>query len=154
MIVGAGSAGGVLAARLSENPHVKVLMLEAGAPAKPVFVDNPSLWFMLLGSGIDWGYQSVSQPGLNGRKTYEPRGKRPGGSSNMYIMMHIRGHRSDYDTWAYNGAPGWSYDEVLPYFKKQEDYEDTPGDWVGKGGPMKITNAGLSQPQPNLGGFP
>src|SRR5579864_7067430 len=98
IVVGAGTAGTVIANRLSEVSSAKVLVIEAGkdkrdlAPDLEARVDNPSVWYTLLGSEIDWGYSSVPQPGLNGRVTYEPRGKLTGGSSNLYIMMHIRGH--------------------------------------------------------------
>src|SRR4051812_43090945 len=109
IVVGAGSAGAVVANRLTENPQVSVLALEAGGADVPENVHNASVWYTLLGSPIDWGYTSTPQPGLNGRSTYEPRGKLIGGSSNLYIMMHIRGHPSDYDNWAYNGCPGWSF---------------------------------------------
>jgi choline dehydrogenase-like flavoprotein len=79
-------------------------------------VTNPALWPTLFGTPIDWGYVSVPQKALGGRLIYEPQGKMPGGSSNLYIMMHIRGHASDYDNWAYNGCPGWSYAECLEFF--------------------------------------
>jgi len=118
VIVGAGTAGSVLARRLSEDPDVRVLVLEAGDNFVPTNVDVAPLWFTLLGSPVDWGYTTVPQPGLNGRTIYEPRGKLPGGSSNLYIMMHIRGHFSDFDNWAYQGAAGWSYGDLAPYFAK------------------------------------
>ena len=118
IVVGAGSAGSCVAYRLSENPAAKVLILEAGGSEIPANVYEAPIWYTLLGSSVDWGYQSVPQPGLGGRQSYEPRGKIPGGSSNLYIMMHIRGHRSDYDNWAHNGAPGWRYEDCLPYFQK------------------------------------
>ncbi|MFN8450500.1 MAG: GMC family oxidoreductase N-terminal domain-containing protein [Anaerolineae bacterium] len=153
IVVGAGSGGAVMANRLSENPDVKVLLLEAGAPAIPANVRNPSLWFTLLGSEIDWSYESVPQPGLNGRKTFEPRGKLPGGSSNLYLMMHIRGHVSDFDNWAYNGAPGWAYDDALPYFKKVEDQEDDTSPWAGHGGMMSVINAKNHNPNPTSRAF-
>ncbi len=155
VVVGAGSAGCVVANRISENPNVKVLVIEAGGgPNKiPQAVWNPSIWYTLLGSEIDWGYQSVPQPGLNGRVTYEPRGKLVGGSSNLYIMMHIRGHKSDYDNWAYNGAIGWSFEDVLPYFKKSEDQEDKTSDLVGQGGAIHVDNAKLHDPNPTSKAF-
>jgi choline dehydrogenase len=120
VVVGAGTAGSVLAARLSEDPDVRVLVLEAGGSFVPAAVDRAPLWFTLLGGRADWGYRTVPQPGLNGRVVYEPRGKLPGGSSNLYIMMHIRGHASDFDNWAYQGAAGWAYADLLPYFTKLE----------------------------------
>jgi choline dehydrogenase len=153
IVVGAGSAGAVIANRLSENPSVNVLVLEAGGSQVPPNVDNPSLWYTLLGSEIDWGYTSIPQPGLEGRVTYEPRGKLPGGSSNLYIMMHIRGHRSDYDNWADNGCPGWAYEDVLPYFQKLEDQEDDTSEWAGKGGPLHVANAKLHNPNPTSEAF-
>jgi choline dehydrogenase len=148
IVVGAGSAGSVLANRLSENPAARVLVLEAGGREIPENAQNPSLWFTLLGSPIDWGYSSVPQPGLMGRQTYEPRGKIIGGTSQLYIMMHIRGHAEDYNNWAYNGAPGWAYKDVLPYFKKLEDQEDRTSDLVGQGGPLSVINASLHEPHP------
>jgi len=140
IVVGAGSAGSVVANRLSEQPGAKVLVLEAGGTEIPANAENPSLWFTLLGSPIDWGYTSVPQPGLNGRSTYEPRGKVIGGTSQLYIMMHIRGNTRDYDDWAYNGAPGWSYQDVLPYFRKLENQEDDTSEWAGHAGPLSVIN--------------
>ena len=134
IIVGAGSAGSAMANRLSENASVRVLVLEAGpaqvAPEIQGRIENPSLWYTLLGSEIDWGYNSVPQPGLSGRATFEPRGKLPGGTSNLYIMMHIRGHPSDYDAWAKSGCKGWTYNDVLRYFQKLEDQEDDTSPWA------------------------
>ena len=155
VVIGAGTAGCVVANRLSENPDVKVLVLEAGGGPDdiPDAVWTPSLWYTLLGSNIDWGYQSVPQPGLNGRVTNEPRGKLIGGSSNLYLMMHIRGHKSDFDNWAYNGAVGWSFEEVLPYFKKLEDREDKTSDLVSRGGPLHVNNAKLHDPNPTSKAF-
>lgn len=153
IIVGTGSAGSVLANRLSENPAVNVLSLEAGPDEVPANVQNPALWFTLFGSTIDWGYSSIPQAGLNGRVIHEPRGKIPGGSSNMYIMMHIRGHPSDYDDWAHNGCPGWSYQDVLPYFQRLEHQEDDTSPWAGKDGPLFVANAKLHHPNPTSEAF-
>ncbi|MEU8261563.1 GMC family oxidoreductase N-terminal domain-containing protein [Micromonospora sp. NPDC048999] len=142
VVVGGGTAGSVLANRLSEDPDVSVLVLEAGGSHVPANVDAAPLWFTLLGSPIDWGYQTVPQPGLNGRTVYEPRGKLLGGSSNLYIMMHVRGHASDFDNWAYQGAAGWSYADLLPYFSKLEAQEDRTDPRIGTSGPQTVTNAG------------
>ncbi|MFQ5794619.1 MAG: GMC family oxidoreductase [Candidatus Bipolaricaulia bacterium] len=153
IVVGAGSAGSAVANRLSENPGVDVLVLEAGGSEISPNVENPSVWYTLLGSEVDWGYQSVPQPALDGRVTNEPRGKIIGGSSQLYLMMHIRGHPSDYDNWAYNGCPGWSYQDVLPYFQKLEDQEDDTSEWVGKGGAVSLINAKLHNPNPTSEAF-
>lgn len=153
VVVGTGSAGAVLAARLTEDPDVTVLALEAGGSEVPPNVNDPSLWFTLLGSDIDWRYTSVPQPGLDGRSTFEPRGKLPGGSSNLYIMMHIRGHPSDFDTWAHNGCPGWRFEDCLPYFQKLEDQEDDTNPTGGKGGPLHVANAKLHSPNPTSAAF-
>jgi choline dehydrogenase len=153
IVVGAGSAGSTVAARLSET-DASVLLLEAGRGSDyPETIDNPSLWYTLLGSNVDWGYSSVPQPGLNGRQTYEPRGKALGGSSNLYIMMHIRGPAWDYDNWAYNGCPGWSFQDVLPYLQRLEDQEDDTNPTAGKGGPIHVANAKLHNPNPTSAAF-
>ena len=148
IIVGGGTAGSVLANRLSADPSVRVLLLEAGGSWIPSAVDAAPLWFTLLGSAIDWGYTSVPQAGLNGRATYEPRGKALGGSSNLYIMMHVRGDPSDFDNWAYQGAAGWSYRDLAPYFARVESQEDVTGQWTGTAGPQQVTNAGWHEPNP------
>ncbi|MBK7543621.1 MAG: GMC family oxidoreductase N-terminal domain-containing protein [Candidatus Competibacteraceae bacterium] len=157
VIVGAGSAGSVLANRLSEDPNVRVLVLEAGRSDIPTEIENriqvPAAWPTLLGSEVDWGYRSVPQPGLDGREVYEPRGKLPGGTSNLYVLMHIRGHASDFDGWAAQGCAGWGYRSVLPYFQKLEDQEDETGPWTGKGGPISLLNAGLHEPNPTSAAF-
>jgi choline dehydrogenase len=153
VVVGAGAAGCALVRRLSDDPAVEVLVLEAGHAHLPENVDIAPLWFTLLGSEIDWGYSSVPQPGLNGRASYEPRGKAPGGSSNLYIMMHIRGHASDFDNWAYHGAAGWSYEECVPYFQRVERQEDDTNPTAGRDGAQTVSNAGLHDPNPTSAAF-
>jgi choline dehydrogenase len=153
IIVGSGSAGAIVASRLSENPDAKILVLEAGGNEFPPNVHIPSLWYTQLGSNVDWCYETIPQPGLNGRIVREPRGKLPGGTSNLHIMMHVRGHSSDYDNWAYNGAIGWSYKECLPFFKKLEDQEDVTSEWTGKGGPMRIICPRDHNPHPTSVAF-
>ncbi len=148
IVVGGGSAGSAVAARLSENIKSRVLVLEAGGTQIGANVENPSMWFTLLGSDIDWGYTTIPQPGLNNRVVYEPRGKIIGGTSQLYLMMHIRGHASDYDNWASMGNTGWGYNDVLPYFKKLEDQEDRTSDLVGQGGPLHIINPKNHQHHP------
>jgi choline dehydrogenase len=139
IVVGTGSAGSTLASRLTENEDVSVLALEAGADELPENVAVPYLWYTLFGTPIDWGYLSVPQEALAGRQTYEPRGKAPGGSSNLYIMMHIRGHPSDYDRWAANGCDGWTYADCVPYFERLE--QTLPLQHAGENGPNPTSQA-------------
>jgi choline dehydrogenase len=155
VVVGAGSAGSTLASRLTENDDVSVLVLEAGGDELPENVAVPYLWYTLFGTPIDWGYLSVPQEALAGRQTYEPRGKAPGGSSNLYIMMHIRGHPSDYDRWAAAGADGWSYADCVPYFEKLEQV--LPLQHAGENGPnptsQAFIDASVELGHPRLDGF-
>ena len=140
IVVGGGSAGCVVAARLSEEPGVTVCLLEAGAPDNSAFVQCPSGVAVVVPYPVyNWAFQTKPNPGLNGRIGYQPRGKGMGGSSSINAMMYIRGDKSDYDRWAAQGNPGWSYAEVLPYFKKSENNE-TFGDseYHGAGGPLNV----------------
>ncbi len=139
LIVGGGSAGCVLAARLTENPDITVALLEAGPADSSVFIQCPAGIALMAQTGqAAWGIDAVPQPGLNGRSGYQPRGKVLGGSSSINAMIYIRGHRSDYDQWAAQGNPGWSYDDLLPYFKRAENNERGADDFHGVGGPLNV----------------
>src|SRR3954471_19508265 len=112
VIVGGGSAGCVLAARLSEDPSVQVVLLEAGPPDTSVLIHCPAGLALLARDGqANWGFATEAQPGLKGRRGYQPRGKVLGGSSSVNAMIYARGHASDYDAWAAEGNAGWSYAE-------------------------------------------
>ncbi len=139
IIVGGGSAGCVLAARLSEDPAVRVALIEAGPSDRSVLIHCPAgLAAMARFELNGWGYGTVPQPGLNGRRGYQPRGKVLGGSSSVNAMIYARGHASDYDAWAAQGNPGWSFAEVLPYFKRAEHNERGADALHGQGGPLNV----------------
>jgi choline dehydrogenase len=137
VIVGAGSAGCVLAARLSEVADNRVLLLEAGGPDTREDLYVPRAWLSLLGTEVDWAYTTVPQPGLGNLPRSWPRGKVLGGSSSINGMAFLRGHRHDFDTWAAHGAKGWGYEDVLPYFKKMETVEGRDPKYRGDSGPMR-----------------
>jgi choline dehydrogenase len=138
VIVGAGSAGCVLAARLSEDPTVTVALIEAGGPDTADEIHIPVAFSQLFKGPFDWDLDSEPEPGLAGRRAYLPRGKVFGGCSSMNAMVYIRGNRLDYDTWAAAGATGWSYDDVLPYFLRSEDNERGADAYHGVGGPLSV----------------
>jgi choline dehydrogenase-like flavoprotein len=140
VIVGAGSAGCVLANRLSADPGARVLLLEAGGSDRNVNIRIPAGFPKQFRSKLDWGYVSEPEPNLIGRSMFLPRGKSLGGSSSMNAMIYIRGHRVDYDTWAERGATGWSYPEVLPYFKRAEGNERLSGPYHGTDGPLNVAD--------------
>ena len=141
LIVGAGSAGCVLAGRLSEDPSLRVGLIEAGPPDKSVLIHCPAGLALLAQTGAaNWAFETVPQPGLNGRRGYQPRGKVLGGSSSVNAMIYARGHRADYDAWAAEGNPGWSYDQVLPYFKRAEHNERGVDAFHGTGGPLNVAD--------------
>ena len=118
VVVGAGSAGCAVAARLSEDPNVDVLLLEAGGAKLPREVGIPAAFSKLFRSDVDWNYDTEPEEHLAGRAIYWPRGRMLGGSSSINAMMAIPGHTADYDGWAALGAPGWSWNEVAPYFER------------------------------------
>lgn len=147
LIVGAGSAGCVLAARLSEDPQVQVTLIEAGPPDSSVLIHCPAgLALMAQLKSGNWGFETVPQPGLNGRRGYQPRGKVLGGSSSINAMIYTRGHRADYDAWAAEGNAGWGYDDVLPYFRRAEHNERGADAFHGTGGPLNVMD--LRSPNP------
>jgi choline dehydrogenase len=140
VIVGAGSAGCVLAHRLTEDPSVSVLLLEAGGPDTKQEIHIPVAFSKLFKTAVDWTYYTEEQEHLNGRKLYWPRGKVLGGSSSLNAMIYHRGSRHDYDSWAEAGNQDWGFSDLLPYFKKAEHQERGPSDYHGTGGPLNVSD--------------
>jgi choline dehydrogenase-like flavoprotein len=147
VVVGAGSGGCAVAGRLSEEKNNSVALLDAGGPCDNWVVTTPgALVLMVAGRVNNWAFDTVPQKGLNGRIGYQPRGKGLGGSSAINAMVYIRGHRWDYDHWAALGNTGWSYADVLPYFKRAEDNADFDGEYHGKGGPLRVNKLRSDNP--------
>lgn len=147
IIVGAGSAGCTLANRLSADPGVRVLLIEAGGWDRHPLLKLPLGWGrVLLRRMYDWGYDTEPEPEMAGRRIEVTRGKVVGGSSSINAMAYVRGHRADYDRWASRGLPAWSYDKVLPYFRRQESWEGGASDYRGGDGPMAIRRARYEDP--------
>uniref|UniRef100_UPI00286E94E5 GMC family oxidoreductase n=1 Tax=Chamaesiphon sp. VAR_69_metabat_338 TaxID=2964704 RepID=UPI00286E94E5 len=140
IIIGAGSAGCVLANRLTADSDTTVLLLEAGNPDTKPEIESPSATLSLLGSEVDWGYFSEPEPYLNNRKIYCPRGKVLGGSSAINFMLYSRGNPHDYDHWQALENPGWSYQDMLPYFKKSEHSSRGASEFHGTDGELSVTN--------------
>lgn len=147
VIVGAGSGGSTLAGRLSEDSKTSVALLDAGGRNDNWVVTTPFALVLMVTKPINnWAFNTVPQKGLNGRIGYQPRGKGLGGSSAINAMVYIRGHRADYDQWASLGNAGWSYSDVLPYFKRAEDNADFDGEYHGKGGPLSVNKLRTDNP--------
>mgnify|MGYP000005056089 FL=1 len=147
IIVGAGSAGCVLANRLSEDPNKRVLLIEAGPRDWNPFIHMPAGLSKLINfKSINWNYNTQPEPALNNRELYWPRGRVLGGSSSINAMCFSRGHRSDYDDWANAGNPGWSWKEVLPYFKRSQDQARGADELHGVGGPLRVEDLSFTNP--------
>jgi choline dehydrogenase-like flavoprotein len=147
VMVGGGSGGCTVAGRLSEDPKTSVAILEAGGAGDNWVVTTPGALALMVPSKLNnWAFDTVPQAGLQGRIGYQPRGKGLGGSSAINAMVYIRGHRSDYDQWAALGNIGWSYADVLPYFKRSEDNADFDGEYHGKGGPLAVNRLRTDNP--------
>jgi choline dehydrogenase-like flavoprotein len=147
VIVGAGSAGCVLAARLSENPAARVLLLEAGPPDEADEIHIPAALNLLFQTTYDWDFRTVPQDRATGRAIYWPRGRMLGGSSSMNAMIYIRGARHDYDTWRDEyGCTGWGYTDLMPYFRRAEDNSRGASAYHGAGGPLSVTDLKYRSP--------
>jgi choline dehydrogenase-like flavoprotein len=147
VVVGGGSGGCTVAGRLSEDPNTSVALLDAGGRNDNWVVTTPfALVLMVAGNVNNWAFNTVPQKGLNGRIGYQPRGKGLGGSSAINAMVYIRGHRSDYDQWASLGNAGWSFADVLPYFKRAENNADFDDEYHGKGGPLAVNKLRTQNP--------
>ncbi len=146
VIVGAGSAGCVLAARLTEDPDVSVMLIEAGPTDTLENVHVPAAAAQLFHTQLDWDYSTLPEPRLDHRRLHLPRGKMLGGTSSFNWMVYIRGHRADYDEWRDRGCTGWGYEDLLPYFIKAEDNERGPSDYHGVGGPQTVSDGRSRNP--------
>jgi choline dehydrogenase len=151
IVVGAGSAGCVLAARLTEDPDVRVLLVEAGARDERQVLPVPALMARQFGSETDWAYSTEPEPELDGREVYWPRGKGLGGTFLMNGHVYVRGDRADFDAWAELGNEGWDYDSVLPYFRRSERRDGAPSPYHGQDGPLPV--ADLRDPNPLTNAF-
>jgi choline dehydrogenase len=146
VIVGAGSAGCVLANRLSADPTSRVLLLEAGGKDRSLNIKIPAAFPNQFHTKLDWDFKTEPEPHVEGRSLYVPRGKSLGGSSSMNAMLYVRGRPLDYDGWAAQGAPGWAYADVLPYFKRSEDNVRGASEFHGAGGELQVSEQRSPRP--------
>lgn len=146
VIVGAGSAGCVLANRLSEDPAVRVLLLEAGGKDRSPNIKIPAAFPKQFHTKLDWDFATEPEPHVDGRSLFIPRGKALGGSSSMNAMLYVRGRPLDYDGWEAQGAPGWGFRDVLPYFLKSEDNARGRSEFHGAGGPLRVSEQRSPRP--------
>ncbi len=140
IVVGAGAAGCAVANRLSENPNVRVALLEAGGKDSSPLIHMPAGFTKLVGEKVNWGFKTAPQKNVNNREMHYPQGRTLGGSTSINAMIYIRGHRLDYDEWRDLGNAGWGYEHVLPYFKKSENNERFVDDYHGHGGPVNVAD--------------
>lgn len=141
IVLGAGSAGCAVAGRLSEDPDVRVLVVEAGPPATGRLFEIPTLFSQQLKTTFDWDFATEPEEQLGGRRAYLPRGRVVGGTSSMNTQLYVRGHRYDYDTWKKLGNDGWGYDDVLPYFVRSEHNSRGASEFHGVDGPLAVSDA-------------
>ncbi len=146
VIVGAGSAGCVLANRLSADPALRVILIEAGNEATDPRIADPAAWPMLQGTGVDWAFATTPQRGLAGRAHAWPRGRVIGGSSAIHAMGHVRGHPGDFDAWAAAGATGWTWDALRPFFVRSESSPFAGDEGYGDDGPMPLCQPATPHP--------
>jgi len=158
IVIGAGSAGAIVASRLAEDSDVSVLLLEAGGTDRTTLVRKPGMISLVqqvkqLKKKFDWGFTTVPQPHLNDRRIPYTRGKVLGGSSSVNGMLYLRGNEENYNEWAASGCEGWSFEDILPFYRKLENHEDGETAYHGAGGPIQVTRHPADQVSPVSNAF-